>query len=798
MADLINLFIDEVAVSVAKGMVIADAAKQAGIDIPVFCYHPKLKPVGMCRMCLVQVGRVKIDRATGQPVKDANGNPEIAYGPKLETSCTTPVEPGMRVITQNEMVKRAQKDILEFLLTSHPLDCPICDKGGECPLQNLTLAHGPGVTRFDYADKQHLDKHYPLGELIFLDKERCIQCARCIRFQDEIADDHVLGFYERGRKMQIETMSTPGFDSKFSGNTTDICPVGALTTKDFRFRARPWEITSVPSVCTHCAVGCNLSLGTRRSAQGSGDWQILRVMPRQNEAANEIWICDKGRFGHHYARSRERLQKPLIRKNGKLVEATWDEAVALMADRLRAANGKVAGLIGDRVSNEDARLFGKLFREGFDSAQIVNRPHTAGLDLVQRYGVGVGTSLGELGKGDVVLIIAADVEETAPVYMLRLKAAAEHGAKLLVANARETKMDRYTCQALRHKAGTETQLVYGLLAASGQSSDTSSQSSVISSQVAKFTPEKTAGTTGVSAGEIKEAGKIIAEAKNLIVMFGDESIYPVMAEGQYTDEGRALAQACANLVVATGHIGKPNNGLLPLWPHDNTQGVFDMLSAQGAAWSPNGEVRTLYVVGTDPIGEGQGLPKADFVVVQELFLTETAKQADVVLPALSWAERDGTFTNAERRVQRYYKALPPTGQAKADWEIFCLIAAKFGLKWMVFTSEHVMDDIATNVPAYAGLDYTKLAETKEEWPPVGTSNDLYFGGTAYDNRGGVGAQAKSLFEMDGRSDLKWIEPPQPTDAPLKVRKLNRRGTLIDQSTVYEVRLKETEVVVAGA
>ncbi len=789
MADLINLFVDDVAVSVPKGTLIVDAAKRAGIDIPVFCDHPKLKPVGMCRMCLVQGGRVKIDRGTGQPVLDASGNPEIAWGPKLETSCTTPVEPGMRVNTKNEMVKRAQKDVLEFLLTSHPLDCPICDKGGECPLQNLTLNYGPGVTRFDYADKQHLEKHYPLGELIFLDKERCIQCARCIRFQDEIADDHVLGFYERGRQMQIETMSTPGFDSKFSGNTTDICPVGALTTKDFRFRARPWEITNVPSICTHCAVGCNISLGTRRSARDGGGWEILRVMPRQNEAVNEIWICDKGRFGHHYARSTERLQRPLIKKNGQLVVATWDDAVSVIADHFRAANGKIGGLIGDRVSNEDAWLFGKLFREGLHSGQIANRPHAAGLDLVQRYGVGVGTSLGALGKGDVVLIIAADVEEAAPIYLLRLKAAAERGAKLIVANVCETKMDRYAAISIRYQPGAEAQAVYGLLNEADQGSGIRDQGLGIRDQVKKFAS---------SDEQVKAAGKVIAEAQNLIVIFGDENPYPIMARGQFTDEGRALAQACANLVVATGHIGKANNGLLPLWPHQNTQGVFDMLSAQGAAWSPDGKVKSLYVVGTDPIGEGQSLPGADFVVVQELFLTETAKQADVVLPALSWAERDGTFTNAERRVQRYYKALPPTGQAKADWEIFRAIAEKLGIQWALFSAEGVMNDIVAKVAAYAGLDYPRLAETKEEWPPVGTSNDLYFGGTAYDNRGGVGAQTKSLFEIDGQAELKWIEPPAASDQPIEPRRLNRHGTLIDQSRVYEVRLREAELVKAEA
>jgi NADH-quinone oxidoreductase subunit G len=386
--------------------------------------------------------------------------------------------------------------------------------------------------------------------------------------------------------------------------------------------------------------------------------------------------------------------------------------------------------------------------------------------------VGAGTNLEELGKGDVVFIVAADVEETAPVYLLRLKAAAERGAKLIVANARETKMDRYAAISIRYQPGADAQTVYGVLASS-------SEPSAISDQAAKF----------ASADEkVKAAGKWIAEAHNLVVIFGDE---------RQANDG-ALAQACANLVVATGHIGKANNGLLPLWPHNNTQGVYDMLSAQGMAWPAGGEVKALYIVGADPGGDGQSWPKADFVVVQELFLTETAQQADVVLPALSWAERDGTFTNPERRVQRYYKALPPTGQARADWEIFRLIAEQLGLKWPFFSAESVMNDIAAQAAAYAGLDYGRLAEIKEEWPPVGTSNDLYFGGTAYDNRGGVGAQTKSHFEIDGQAELKWIEPLLPSDQPVAVRQLNRRGTLINQSNMYEVRLCEADLITAGA
>jgi NADH-quinone oxidoreductase subunit G len=784
MADLINVFIDGVQVAVPKGTVVVDAAKKVNVDIPVFCYHPKLEPVGMCRMCLVSIGRPKIDRATRQPILDANGKPEIGWGPKLETGCTTPVEEGMYVNTVGDVVKRAQKDVLEFLLTSHPLDCPICDKGGECPLQNLTLEFGPGVTRFDFNEKQHLAKHFPLGDLVFLDKERCIQCARCIRFQDEIADDHVLGFYERGRTMQIQTTSEPGFDSKFSGNTTDICPVGALTTSDFRFRARPWEMTNVPSICPHCPVGCNITLGTRRSSKGGGDWDILRVMPRQNEEVNEIWLCDKGRFGHHFTRSTDRLTTPLIKKNGKFVEATWDEALNLAADRLKQADGHVAGFIGDRVSNEDAYLFGKLFRDVLKSNRISNRPQVAGIDLVQRYGLGKGSNLKDLGRGDVILVVAGDVEESAPIYFLRLMAAAKRGATLIVANARETKMDRYTKMSLRYKVGTEAQLVYGLLAAA------SGERLAISDQLDNYNTSKVASMTGVAEDAINQAGKVIADAKNLVVVLGDEQPYPVMQQGEYTNEGCALAQACANLVVATGHVGKANNGLLPLWPHNNTQGVYEMLAATGASWSNAENLKVLYVVGTDPIGEGRHLPKSDFVIVQELFMTETAHQADVILPAVSFAERDGTFTNAERRVQRYYKALPPMGEGHPDWDIIQAIANRSGVKWGFYTSEAVMDEIASIVPSYNGMTYPALSVMKEEWPPVG-GDDLYFGGTAYDNRGGVGLHLPALVELDNRSDLNWIEPGIPSGEMIHpIRKLNRHGTLIDQSKVYEPRLIE--------
>jgi len=790
MADRVNLYIDDKPVAVPKGTLVVDAAKKMGIDIPVFCYHPKLDPVGMCRMCLVEIGRPKIDPQTRQAVIGADGQPEIAWGPKLETGCTTPVGEGMRVRTQSDKVKAAQKDVLEFLLTSHPLDCPICDKGGECPLQNLTLGYGPGVSRFDYAGKQRLDKHFPLGDLIVLDKERCIQCARCIRFQEEIADDHVIGFNERGRQLEIATLSEPGFYSKFSGNTTDICPVGALTTTDFRFRARPWELTNVPSICPHCPVGCNITLGTRRSQKQGGHWDILRVMPRQNEAVNEMWMCDKGRFGHHFARSEERLIKPLVRReSGGLFVASWDEALALIASKVKAAGSSVGALIGDRLANEDVYLIRKLLVEGLRSKRLNARPHIAAHDIATRYGVGSGSDFGQMGKGSAFVVVGCDVEEEAPVWFLRIKRAVKRGAQLVVAHSRAQKLDRYTRHALHYKPATESYIAFGILnvllnEGRGEGIEGLKE---LKGKAEAYTPEKVERLTGVPAQSIRDAAKIVADATDVVIVFGPTAVNPVKIGGEILPEASALAQACANIAIVTGHVGKPNNGLLPMWPHNNTQGTLDLVG--DLHFSAEAPPEILFVVGTDPIGEGHGLPGSQFVVVQELFMTETAKNADVVLPAVSFAERDGSYTAGDRRVQRFYRALPPMGEGRADWEITQEIAWRLGLKWDYQTAEEIFAEIASTQPRYAGLSYEAFAKTVEQWPPVG-DEDLYFGGTAYDNRGGIGAHSKSGVERDGKVSLAWIDAPEvPAGfAPPPPRRLYDRGTLIDKSMPFQPRL----------
>jgi NADH-quinone oxidoreductase subunit G len=792
MAELVNLIIDDKPVSAPKGTVVVDAAKRHGIDVPVFCYHPKLKPVGMCRMCLVEIGRPQVDRATNQVMLDENGQPKIAWGPKLETGCTVQVSEGMHVRTQTAVVKEAQDDILEFLLTSHPLDCPICDKGGECPLQNLTLRFGPGRSRFDFSAKQQLDKHFPLGDLIYLDKERCIQCARCIRFQDEIADDQVIGFYERGRKLEIATLGEPGFYSKFSGNTTDVCPVGALTTTDFRFRARPWELTNVPSVCSHCAVGCNFTLGTRRSNAHGGRWDILRVMPRQNEAVNEIWNCDKGRFGHHHARSEQRLIKPLIRRDDQYFVASWDEALDLIASRMKQAGSNVGALLGDRMANEDVYLLRKLI-ESVGSKRMNARPHIAAHDIASRYGVGAGSDFGAMGAGSAIMVIGSDVEEEAPVWFLRIKAAAGRGAKLIAAHSYPTKLDRYTRNVLRYQAGGESYVAFGILNALLNDGGGAGVEGLdaLKDKANVYTLEKVEALTGVAAQAIRDAAKIIAEANDVVILFGPTAMNPGKIGGEMEPEASALAQACANIAIVTGHYGKPNNGLLPAWPHNNTQGTLDLVG--DLHLGPEKPPEIVFIAGTDPVGEGRMLKHQDdgpLRVVFELFMTPSALEADVVLPALSFAERDGTYTSGDRRVQRFYRALPPMGDGKPDWMIVQEIAQRLGLDWNYQTTEEIFREIATKYPRYAGLTYQQLAQTAEEWPPVG-DQDLYFGGTAYDNRGGLGVQIKSDAEIDGKATLAWIDAPQMPEGDLIAipsRRLYDRGTLIDQAQSFAPRV----------
>lgn len=797
MSDLVTLTIDGQEVTVPAGTVVVDAAKRINNDIPVFCYHPKLKPVGMCRMCLVDVGTPVRDRATGELLTDEDGNPQIRFFPTLQTGCTVEVSEGMVVRTQTQKVTEARDDIVEFLLTSHPLDCPVCDKGGECPLQNLTIRFGPGKSRFIYEDKLHLAKNVPLGDLIYLDRERCIQCARCTRFQSEIVDDPVIALHNRGRKLEIVTMSEPGFDSYWSGNTTDICPVGALTTADFRFGARPWELTPVASICTHCPVGCNTTLSTRQEARSGGRTVIKRILSRQNEYVNEIWLCDKGRFAHHYADAPQRLTKPLIREDGQLVEASWEEALDLVAGRLQMNKTSAAGLASGRLSNEDLFLFQKLFRQGLKNSNVdLVDNRLAGGDVVSQIGLASGSNLGDLGPGDAILVVASDLHEEAPVWWLRVKQAAQRGANLVVLNLRKTRLDKYAAHAIHYQPGEALATVRQL------------------SIAAKVDTDQTDGDP------LNIAADALIEAENLVIFYGSEGLTFAETDSLARQLGNLLLLKQGNGEQGSYHAGRPNNGLVPVWPRANSQGAWDMgvrpdfapgyehleepgLEA-GAIYEGinNGKIKALYLAGADPIGDGQLKDRGqlDFLVVQELFMTESAQVADVVLPAQSWAEREGTYTSGERRVQRFYPAIPPVGRSRPDWQILALVGERTGLGKPPFAASLAFREIAEQVPQYADMNYRLLAWSEEQWPLVG-EGDLYYGGTAHRNDYGLGLQWPVAAEQSNveRFDVPDISAGESDGLVIVgTTALYTQGLLLNQSEILKPRVSKAEILLNSA
>jgi NADH-quinone oxidoreductase subunit G len=755
MSKQVTLTIDGKQVTVPEGTLVADAAKMIGIDIPVFCHHPKLEPVGMCRMCLVEIGRPVRDRATGQFLME-NGAPKIQFMPKLETACTNKVEDGLVVLTQSEKAIEGQKGTIEFLLTSHPLDCPICDKGGECPLQNLTMAHGPGKSRFIYDEKKRMDKMVPLGELIWLDRERCIQCARCIRFQDEIAGDSVIGFDERGRSTQIVSFSDPGFDSVFSGNTSDICPVGALTTADFRFGARPWELDASASICTQCPVGCNTTLNTRREAKSGGRIVVKRVMPRQNEEVNEIWICDKGRFAYHYIEGKQRLAKPMVRKDGKLTRASWDTATRLAAENFQKAKKNFVILASGRLANEDLFNLKSLAEHSEGRAYLYS--HMANGELTSLVGVGEGTNFADMGAGTTIIVVASNVYEEAPIWYLRVKQAAERGANLIVMNPRETKLDKYASFVVRYAYGDEVKAVNDL-------------------------------------GRKSKISDSFLKSENAVILYG--------SEGLGVSGSAAVASVCAKLLHDNDFVGKPNNGLIGVWSRANDQGAWEMGFEVEEDLAKVLKGKAVYIVGADPVADDPKLAKAlegaEFVAVQDVMETATTEIADVVLPAQAFTEREGTLTSGERRVQRFYPAVPVTGDAKADFSITSQIARHMGVILEGTLVSAVFDILAASVKSFEGLTYARLAEVRPQWPIVGRG-DLYYGGTTYENTQGMGAHLSTAAGRGEKVSIPRVQreavrrPKENELMAVPVTKLYDRGTTVLPAGLLHERIGDASVV----
>ena len=722
MSDTVKINVDGKEYEVEAGSNLVDAAKwHAGNDIPVFCYHPKMDPVGMCRMCLVELGTPGRDRATGEVMLNENGTPQIRYFPKLQTACTTTVSDGMHVKTNTQQVIDARNDVLEFLLTSHPLDCPICDKGGECPLQNLTMRHGPQSSRMYFEDKQLLEKHFPLGDLIFLDQERCIQCARCVRFQDEIVGDDVLAFHERGRRLQIITNSDPGFDTYFSGNTTDICPVGALTTGDFRFGARPWELNEVPSISPWDAAGENISLSMRLDRDFGGKAQIKRVMPRQNEWVNEIWISDKTRFGHHFTGSEVRLQSPLARTGGQLKPSSWDDLLPKLAASLKNAGGEVAAIAGSSMSNEDLWELRQLVESLGGSRLGAWQPTHGGAKQVAQVGVGQGTNLGQLGRGDAILVIASDLEEEVPIWRLRLKQAQDRGAYLVVANMRHTRMEDFAVEGTRNDK-------------------------VVAGDAIRYAAGEAAAVMAGLKGRFPEIAQRLADAENLVIVTG--------AEGLTLAGSESLAQAAANFLLETGHVGRANNGLLCTLPGANGMGQhylgYSPATTHDIITNPPQVliVAQSELLDDDPSAR-EWLGKVETVIYLNFYDDGSAEFADYVLPIRTFAECDGSFVNGERRVQRFYTAQGPMGDALPAWKLFGSIRQALGQARVKPSAGAVMLELSQNIKAFADMRYKALTKVDRQFPDVG-GRDQYYGGTAYTNTGGLGIQISTSADSGAK------------------------------------------------
>lgn len=620
---LVNLQINGKPVAVPKGTTVYHAAIQQGAEIPIFCYHDRMPPFGACRVCLVEVEKM----------------------PKLQTSCTLEASEGMVVKTHSELAKEGRKEIIEFLLINHPLDCPICDKGGECPLQDQTIQFGPEKSRF-YEEKRHFFKPMPLGPLLMLDRERCIICARCTRFGDLIAGDNALEFMERGFRTEVGTPGGKPAESKFIGNTIMICPVGALTSEVYRFRARPWDNKQTKTTCTLCPVGCSMILDQR-------DGEIMRTRSLENKQINDIWMCDKGWFGYEFSTYRARLQKPLIRRNGHLEVASWEDAFALVAAKIKEylPNGKIAGWGGNPLTTEENFLFQKLIREGCKTNHL---DHRIGQPIfgLQDEGLSPGMEIpiGDCAQLSTVVLLGVDITEEFPVIWLRLKQALNQGAKGIFIGNYAPEISPHLHKVVLHPPGEEIQTLKDVLV--GQLEN------VQHGKIGLFVGRQHLASPHRAA--------ILAELLTLREKFPNVSLN--LLEGR----GNSVGARLAGMHPECGPLGQR----LPI-PGLSANQVIEKTAREG--WD------LLYVAGADPAKKfpsamwKEARSKLSFLVVQDIFLTETARQADVVFPSLCFVEKSGTFVNIAQQVQKINPGKEIPEGINSDAHIFRKIADLLGI-----------------------------------------------------------------------------------------------------------------------
>jgi len=664
----VTLIVDGREVSATEGEMLHDAAKRGDVEIPVFCYEPKLgDPVGACRMCLVEIEGI----------------------PKLQTSCSTPVRDGMVVHTRTDQVKHAQSAVVEFLLVNHPLDCPVCDKGGECPLQDISMGWGPGKSRMT-DDKRHFEKPIELSPLVAIDRERCILCYRCVRFSQEVAEDEQLQLLERGDRTFVGTFDDRPYVAPFHGNITDLCPVGALTSYTYRFRARPWDIEQGGSVCTLCPSQCNVSFTVR-------DERVKRVVARDNLEVDDGWLCDRGRYGFEMFDAPERIRGPRLRGG---VEASWEETIARAAAALKAGDSQTAAIVGD-ASNEEGYLVQRIVREALGSPHVDSRPSRGpGRDaLLQLAAPEFSAKVRDIDAAGAILVVGTDPLHSSPILDLRIrKAIRRNGAKLVVATEGPTALDG------------------GAVA------------------VARYTPGGAGAFLTELAGNLRsEGGSEIAStlkaADSVVVVWGD----------RVAREGDGAVAALLDLAGALELAGTDGSGLLEVPELANARGLREAgclpdagpgltTTAAGKdteairASLESGELKTLLLFGVDPLRDfpdteawKNALAKADHVVAFSTFETATTAMADVVFPLETHAEKDGTVTHPDGRLQRVRPAASRPGDIRPNWGVLAELSLALGHDTDISSQPSAFAALTTAVPFYSGITDSDIAGRGIRW-----------------------------------------------------------------------------------
>jgi NADH-quinone oxidoreductase subunit G len=689
---VVEITLDGRSVQAEDGELIIEAAERAGVYIPRFCYHPRMAPVGMCRMCLVEVSGPR--------------------GATLQPACFMPVVEGQEISTTAPAALKAQEGVLEFLLVNHPLDCPVCDKGGECPLQDQAVSCGPGESRF-VEEKRHWAKPIALGPLTLLDRERCIQCARCTRFAEEIAGEPLIDFYSRGDRIEVAVFPEHPFTSYFSGNTVQICPVGALTSVPYRFKSRPWDLEQVETTCTYCAVGC------RVAAQSSAG-VLVRYLGIDSDPVNQSWLCDRGRYGYEATSSPDRLTTPLLRRDGELVPVGWNEALRAVAQRLGQVPGDTVGIIGGaRLANEDAYAWSKLARSvvGTDNvdAQLADGLPAELVCSLPR------ATIEEACSAKAVIVLAGDLREDLPVLHLRLRAAAANdGLVIIDCSPVPTALAEAATASLLYRPGESVSLARGLAGASA------------------------ADVPGVPAERLARARTALGEA--LESASDGSGIVVVVGRSSLAESAEQIAGAVAVLAEAW-----PGARFLPALRRANVLGALDMGLAPGilpgrvrldegaewytAAWGSvptrrgldtagmleaavNAEIGTLILLGADPLADfpdrslaKQALEAVPYLVAIDALASPSSRLADVVLPAAMSIERAGSTTNIEGRVTRLAQKVVPPGQARPDWIIAVELAGLLGKATsdLGFESvDEIWEEIERLAPSHRGCRLSAL------------------------------------------------------------------------------------------